>query len=204
MAVHDRSSLFDAEKLVYLQQAIKQGSARSAIEGLSQSGDQYKEAIGCLKSRYSRPRLIHRAHVRTIINTPPLKEGRCPSPASRALKTMNEEPDPLFVTSINTTTSFEWQKYSQGTTNVPHYQDICISWICELKHPRYYLPHPESKVCRPMERGPLHQEGCLPMQLQTTLPATVAFSALNGIHCTHVPNRVLLLISHDDMTFIWK
>jgi hypothetical protein len=70
-------SLSNAEKVVYLQQAIMQESAKSAIEGLSQSGDQYGEAINCLKSRYNRPRLTHRAHVPTIMDTPPLKDGSC-------------------------------------------------------------------------------------------------------------------------------
>ena len=75
MSVHHRSSLSNAEKLVYLQQAIKDGSARSAIEGLSRSGDHYNEAIDCLKARYHRPRLIHRAHVRMIVDAPSLKDG---------------------------------------------------------------------------------------------------------------------------------
>ena len=65
VSVHHHSSLSNAEKLVYLQLAIKDGSARSAIEGLSRSGDHYHhEAIDCLKARYNRPRLMHRAHVR--------------------------------------------------------------------------------------------------------------------------------------------
>jgi len=34
--------------LVYLQQALKAGSARHAIDGLSHSGKNYKEAIDCL------------------------------------------------------------------------------------------------------------------------------------------------------------
>ena len=75
VSVHHRSSLSNAEKLVYLQQAIKDGSARSAIEGLSHSGDHYHEAIDCLKGRYNRPRLIHGAHVRMIVDAPPLKDG---------------------------------------------------------------------------------------------------------------------------------
>ena len=57
--VHDRPSLSGPEKLVYLQQSLKNGSAKSAIEGFSRSGDYYAEAIECLKSRYDRPRLIH-------------------------------------------------------------------------------------------------------------------------------------------------
>ena len=49
VAVHSKSSLTDTEKLVYLQHALKGGSARQAIEGLSRSGDYYAEAIECLK-----------------------------------------------------------------------------------------------------------------------------------------------------------
>lgn len=52
-SVHNRTSLSNAEKLVYLQQAIRSGSARTAIKGLSHSGDQYDEAVGCLKGRYN-------------------------------------------------------------------------------------------------------------------------------------------------------
>lgn len=54
---------------------LKGRNARTAIEGLSRSGDQYDEAVKCLKSRYNHPRLIQRAHVRTILDTPPLKDG---------------------------------------------------------------------------------------------------------------------------------
>ena len=39
-------------------------------EGLSQSGDQYEEAIKCLTSRFNCPRLVHQTHVRMILETP--------------------------------------------------------------------------------------------------------------------------------------
>ena len=63
VSVHNRTNLSSAEKIVYLQHAIKDGSARNAIEGLSHSGDNYEEAVECLKSRFDRPRFIHRTHV---------------------------------------------------------------------------------------------------------------------------------------------
>ena len=75
MSVHDHSDLSEAEKLVYMQQAIKDGSAKSVIEGLSYSGDQYQEAIECLKSRYNHPRVTHRARVRIVVDAPLLKDG---------------------------------------------------------------------------------------------------------------------------------
>ena len=75
VSVHSCSRLSNAEKPVYLQQAIKNGSARTCIEGLSCSGDQYEEAVACLKGRYNRPHLIHRGHVRTIMEAPPIRDG---------------------------------------------------------------------------------------------------------------------------------
>ena len=52
VAVHSKPGLSNAKKTVYLQNAIKDGSARNAIEGLSHSGDNYKEEIECFKSHY--------------------------------------------------------------------------------------------------------------------------------------------------------
>lgn len=69
--IHNCSNLSDSEKLVYLQQSLKDGSA--TIEGLSCSGEYYTEAIECLKTRYDRPRLIHQTHVRKILDAPSLK-----------------------------------------------------------------------------------------------------------------------------------
>ena len=139
VSVDSRTSLTNAEKLVYLQQSVKHGSARTAIEGLSRSGNQYQEAIDCLKARYNRPRHIHRAHVCAIMDSPSLKDGsgkelrRIHDTLQQhvcALKTMKSEPDPSFITSmielkLDTTTMFEWQKHSQEKVKeVPHYQDI--------------------------------------------------------------------------------
>ena len=45
VAIHDRTDLPQAQKLVYLCQSLKGDSARNVIEGLSHSGEQYDEAI---------------------------------------------------------------------------------------------------------------------------------------------------------------
>ena len=65
----------NAEKLVYLQHALKDGSAKSIIEGLSQSGEQYTEAVGCLTTKFDRPRQIHQTHVKMILDAPPVRDG---------------------------------------------------------------------------------------------------------------------------------
>ena len=75
VAVHDRTNISDAEKLLYLQQALMDGSAKSVIEELTRSGEYYTEAVDCLKVRFNRPRLIHQAHVKCIVQSTPLKEG---------------------------------------------------------------------------------------------------------------------------------
>ena len=72
VVVHDRPHLLDSEKL---QQSLKGGSAKGVIEGLSRSGENYAEAVECLQARYDRPRLIHRTHVRMILEAPQLVEG---------------------------------------------------------------------------------------------------------------------------------
>ena len=109
VSVHDRRTLSDAEKLAYLWHAVKSGSAKSAIEGLSQSGNNYHEAIDCLRSRYDRPRLIHRAHVQKIVNAPSLKDSsgkelrRLHDTLQQhlcALRAMEYGPSNSFVTSI--------------------------------------------------------------------------------------------------------
>lgn len=138
VSIHDRANLSNAEKLVYLQQAVKNGSAKNAIEGLSRSGDNYHEAVDCLMSRYNRPRLIHRAHVRVIMEAPSLKDGSGKELRRlhdviqqhlRALKSMKCEPSSSFLTSIlelklDVDTMFEWQKHSQSKIEIPHYDDL--------------------------------------------------------------------------------
>ena len=138
VSVHDRSTLSDSEKLVYLQHSLKNGSARKVIEGLSRSGEYYTEAIESLKSQYDRPRLIHQTHVRMILDAPPLKEGSgkelrrlydTVQQHLRALKAMEHEPSGPFITSVlelklDVNTMFEWQRHSQDDTDVPHYNKL--------------------------------------------------------------------------------
>ena len=138
ISVHDRKNLSNAEKIVYLQHALKDGSARSAIEGLSNSGDNYDEAVKCLKSRFDRPRLIHRTHVQIIVDTPPLKEGNGKELRRlhddiqqhvRALKTLGCELPGQFITSmielkLDTGTLFEWQKHCQSSADVPPCEEL--------------------------------------------------------------------------------
>ena len=118
VSVHERSHLSEAEKLVYLRQALKDGSAKNTIEGLSRSGEQY--------------------HVRKIIDAPSLRDGNGKELRKfhdtmqqhiRALKAMGHEPPGSFLTSLlelklDVGTTFEWQKHSQSSTGIPPFQDL--------------------------------------------------------------------------------
>ena len=82
--------------------------------------------------------MIHQTHVSRILNAPSLKEGSGKELCNlqdtvrqhlRALKAMDYEPSGPFITSIlelklDTTTMFEWQKHTQSSTEVPHYQHL--------------------------------------------------------------------------------
>lgn len=89
---------------MYLQQALKAGTAKHAIEGLSRTGDCYSEAIECLQECYDCPRLIHQAHVKMVIDAAPIKDGTGKEIRRlhdvvlqhlRALKAMGYEPSSL-------------------------------------------------------------------------------------------------------------
>ena len=138
VAVHNKTNLSNAEKTVYLQQVIKDGSAKNAIEGLSHSGDNYNEAIESLRSWYDRPCLIQRTHVQLIVDAPPLKEESGKELRRlhdtiqqhvRALKILGCDLPESFITSmielkLNVDTLLEWQKHSQAATSIPPFQDL--------------------------------------------------------------------------------
>ena len=109
VAVHSRTDISNQEKLVYLRHSVKDGSARSTIEGLSRTGDNYDEAIECLKTCYDKPRQLHQAHVRKILDISPLKSGSGKELRHlhdtalqhlRALKSMGFDPSGPFITSM--------------------------------------------------------------------------------------------------------
>ena len=138
VAIHSSTQLSDSKKLVYLREAVKDRPAKSAIEGLSQSSYSYSEAIDCLAQRYDRPRLVHQAHVRAIVEAPTLHDGsgrelqRLHDVANqhlRALKTLGSDPSGEFVTSLlelklDRVTMCEWQKTTNDQKSVPHYSKL--------------------------------------------------------------------------------
>ena len=75
VSIDSKPRLSDPEKLTYLRQALKDRQAKDVIEGLSGSGDDYKDGMEYLRGQYDKPCLIHREHVRSIVETSSLKEG---------------------------------------------------------------------------------------------------------------------------------
>ena len=109
VSVHDWVNLTNAEKLVYLQNAIKDNTAKRTIEGLTKSGEHYEEAVKCLQFRYDRPCLIHQTHVHQILDAPSLRDRSSKELRTlhdvvlqhlRALKTMGHEPSNSFITPL--------------------------------------------------------------------------------------------------------
>ena len=136
--IHSRDHLSDTDKLAYLEHALRDCTAKHVIDGLTRSAGSYNEAIKCLQKRYDRPRLIHQAHVCAILEAAPLKDGhgrelrRLHNVANqhlRALRTMEYDPSGSFMTllmelKLDQSTVFEWQRRSQYTKEVPHYQEL--------------------------------------------------------------------------------
>ena len=91
-----------------------------------------------LENRCNKPRLIHQAHVKEIIEVPSLrdnsaKEIRCLHDVLQqhlcALKAMKKEPSSPFITSLiemklDNDTRFECQKHSQASDDMPDYNDL--------------------------------------------------------------------------------
>ena len=95
------------------------------------------EAITTLQECCNRPHLLHQAHMHTIVETPSLKDddGRelCHlydilMQHLLVLKVIEYEPS-LFVVSLiemklDQTTTFEWQRQTQGSSKMPHRNEL--------------------------------------------------------------------------------
>ena len=168
VSIHDRDDLTPAEKMVYLQGALKDKTAKSTIEGLTRSGEHYADAVKCLQSRYDRPRLIHQTHVRRIIEAPSLKEGAGKELRAlhdtvvqhlRALRALGHEPSKEFITSLlelklDTTTMFEWQRHSHEHTDVPDCKEILE--FLDLRARAAEASAPEKKPAKASHSGSSH------------------------------------------------
>ena len=194
ISIDEHSNLSNAEKFIYLQHSLKGGSAKSVIEGLSGTGEHYSKAVECLMNHYNRPRLIHRSHVKIILEIPLLRDGNGKELREfhgtlqqhlRALDASECEPLSQFITSIielklDMNTLFEWQKNTQGIFKVPHYHDI-------LEYIDLRAQASETTTCTPNHKRALRVETPL-LQTRNHLVVTVLFARVRDIRYTIVPS----------------
>ena len=156
-AVHDKPHLEDIDKLTYLRDALKNGPARNVVQGLTQTAESYQEAVRCLKERYDRPRLIHREHVRNILQAPPLKacNGRelrrlcdlC-TQHIRAIKASDDyEIDTLLTVimelKLDEVTKLKWMEYSNHSKSTPPHSELLK--LLDLQAQHFESAPPERK-----------------------------------------------------------
>ena len=211
VSVHERSDLSPSQKLTYLKQAVKDSSAKHAVEGLSGSGDQYEEAVECLRKRFDRPRLLHQAHVRAIVDAPSLKDGNGKELRRlhdtviqhlRALKTMKYELPGHFITSLlelklDPGTTFEWQRFSQDSLNVPHV-DTLMEFIDLRAQASESAVHELSKKRQPDGASTRRTFGPRPITSLTTNVDDTCVVCRNGKHPLYGCRRFKAL-PHDQM-----
>jgi len=106
ISVHDQPSIPKEEKLMYLQNAIKDKTANSLIAGLTKSSDHYDELSMSATKHTTDHVKIHCTHVSHIVEAPPLKDGSGKKIRARHdvviqhLKAMGHEPSQAFITSL--------------------------------------------------------------------------------------------------------
>ncbi|KRX37880.1 hypothetical protein T05_2497, partial [Trichinella murrelli] len=71
--IHKRGDLDNATKFTYLLSSTE-GTARSAIEGIPLTPENYTQAVDILKARFGRPRMVIREHVAALWRAPACRE----------------------------------------------------------------------------------------------------------------------------------
>ena len=65
----------DADKMTYLQDALKTGPAKFVIKGYTRTSDSYEKAIRCLKEQYDHPCYVLEEHIHSILDAVPVKNS---------------------------------------------------------------------------------------------------------------------------------
>ena len=134
--IHNSKKLDDQLRMQYLLKSLTTKRAKDAIEGIDAVAEAYPEAVEALKNRFDRPQVIHRAHVRAILNIKPMKDGSSGELRKlhdtlqhhlRSLKAMQQLDFERFMTALgecklDSLTIVEWQKSTQTEKDVPGYE----------------------------------------------------------------------------------
>ena len=186
---HSKDWLSVAEKLAYLRHVVKDGPVKHVIEGW-ESGNNYAEAVECLRKHYDHPRLLHENHVKAIIDAPTLKDGTGKELRRlhdhfiqhlRALTAMGYEPPASLITSLiqlklDQNTGFKWQRYPRKRKGSLIIMTCWHFWIWEHR----LLRRSHSKILRAFKtRSPTSTDIIWPM-----LVTPVQAVNLPNIPCT--------------------
>ena len=137
-AIHNSKKLDDQLRMQYLLKSLVTKRAKDAIEGIDAVGEAYPEAIAALKARFDRPQVIHRAHVRALLNVKPSKDGSSAELRQlhdtfqhhlRSMKALGQLDFERFITALGESkldpvTMVEWQKFTQKEKEVPDYHQL--------------------------------------------------------------------------------
>ena len=133
--IHNSKKLDDELRMQYLLKSLVSKKAKDAVEGIDAVAEAYPEAIAALKARFDRPQVIHRAHVRALLNVKTLKDGSSVELRQlydtfqhhlRSLKALDKLDFDRFMTALGESkldpvTMVEWQKFTQTEKDVPDY-----------------------------------------------------------------------------------
>ena len=146
--VHNKLQLEEVDKLMYLQNALKDGPARNVIQGLTEMAESYQEDVKCLKDCYNHPRLTHCEHVWSILQAPPLKvnNGRelcklhdlC-NQHIRAIKVSDNYDIDTFLTNmmelkLDEVTKLKWMEYSNESQMTPKHAELLKFLDLQAQH----------------------------------------------------------------------
>ena len=165
-----------------------------------------------MKTRYDRPRLIHQAHVRKIIEIPSLKDGsekelrRLHDTAQqhlRALKALGHDPSGSFITSLlelklDVNAMFEWQRHSQASADVPHFKHLL-----EFINPRAQASEASvSAAGKKFSKNDVVRKGYGPSKPVTSFAASAEPSG-NSVLCKSIKHHLYRCpkfksLSHED------
>ena len=120
----------------YLLKLLTTKKAKDAIEAIDAVAEAYPEAVAALKNHFDRPQVIHRAHVRAILNIKPMKDGSSGELRKLhdtlqnhlgSLKVKQQLNFERFMTALgecklDSLTIVEWQKSTQTEKDVPGYE----------------------------------------------------------------------------------
>ena len=138
VAIQSNERLHDAQKFVYLREAVKDGPAKQVIQGISHSAESYKEAVDCLHERHDRPRIIHKSHVKALVETPNIRTGSrkefrqlhdVVSRHVRWLRTIKGDTFDVFLSvyveiKLDQESKFAWQQHTHEKKDVPSIEEL--------------------------------------------------------------------------------